>query len=128
MGGGLFGSPLYLNAKCLVFSALIIGVYYLPKPYELTHNIVMCFLLGMASYISLAWYDYIYDCTDLLRPTLLGWLSKSFKPPHYEDEYSKLPIKTKKAIHMFDIIVLFFVALAVIYPFLVKRYSYKIKF
>ena len=31
MGGGLFGTPLYLNPKCLLFSLAVIIVYYLPK-------------------------------------------------------------------------------------------------
>ena len=38
MGGGLFGTPFYLNPKCLVFSAAIITVYFLPKPISNLHK------------------------------------------------------------------------------------------
>lgn len=121
MGGGLFGTPLYLNIKCLIFSAFVITVYFLPKITSFAHNFVMAFLLGMASYISLAWYDVIYDCNDRLKPTLLGWLSKSFKPSGYSQEYDELPLKTKKVIRTVDVIVLSVVIFAFIYPFLFTK-------
>ena len=117
MGGGLFNTPLYLNPKCLVFSAFIILVYWLPHPSTRAHNIVMGFLLGMSSYISLAWYDVLYDCNDKLKPTLFGWMSKGLKPPQYAAEYDKLPLKTKKVVRTFDIFVLLIVALTFTYPF-----------
>jgi hypothetical protein len=121
MGGGLFGTPLYLNIKCLIFSVFILIVYWLPHPSTVAHNIVMGFLLGMSSYIALAWYDVIYDCNDRLKPTLLGWLSKSFKPKEYSDEYDKLPLKVKKVIHWFDIAILIIVAITFAYPFLFRQ-------
>lgn len=127
MGGGLFGTPLYLNIKCLIFSAFVITVYFLPKMTSFAHNFVMAFLLGMASYISLAWYDVLYDCNDRLKPTLLGWLSKSFKPPEYSQEYDELPLKTKKVIRTVDIIVLSVVVFAFIYPFLFSKRKSLIK-
>ena len=117
MGGGLFGTPLYLNIKCLIFSAFVITVYFLPKMTTFAHNFVMAFLLGMASYISLAWYDVLYDCNDHLKPTLLGWLSKPFKPKEYSDGYNALPLKTQKIIRNVDIFVLSVLAITFIYPF-----------
>ena len=121
MGGGLFGTPLYLNLKCLLFSAFVISVYFLPHPPTFAHNFVMTFLLGMASYIALAWYDVLYDCNDRLKPALLGWLSKSFKPPEYSKEYDELPLKTKKVIRTVDIIVLSIIVIAFIYPFIFRK-------
>jgi len=121
MGGGLFGTPLSLNVKCLVFSFFVLCVYYLPHPPTLAHNIVMIFLLGTASYILLAWYDVIYDCNDRLKPTFLGWLSKSFKPKEYSDNYEKLPLKYKKMIRWVDIVVLGLIFVAFIYPFLISK-------
>jgi len=121
MGGGLFGTPLYLNLKCLLFSAFVISVYFLPHPPTFAHNFVMTFLLGMASYIALAWYDVLYDCNDRLKPTLLGWLSKSFKPPEYSQQYDELPLKTKKVIRTVDIIVLSIIVIAFIYPFMFRK-------
>lgn len=117
MGGGLFGTPLYLNPKCLVFSAIILIIYWLPHPKSTAHNLVMGFLLATSSYISLAWYDVIFDCNDRLRPTLFGWLSKPFKPPQYSNEYSKLPLKYKKIIRAVDIFVLVILVITFLYPF-----------
>jgi hypothetical protein len=121
MGGGLFGTPLYLNVKCLVFSAAILVVYWLPHPSTVAHNIVMGFLIGVSAYISLAWYDVLYNCNDRLKATFLGWMSKPFKPKEYSDNYVKLPLKYKKMIRTIDIIVLGIVALTFCYPFIVNR-------
>jgi len=120
MGGGLFGTPLYLNIKCLIFSAFILAVYWLPHPKTIAHNIVMAFLLGTSAYIILAWYDVLYDCNDRLKPTLLGWLSKPFKPKEYSDQYNKLPLKTQKIIRGVDIFVLSILAVTFAYPYLTK--------
>jgi len=120
MGGGLFGTPLYLNPKCLVFSLIILIVYWLPHPSTRAHNFVMGFLLATSSYISLAWYDVLYDCNDRFKPTLFGWLSKGLKPPEYSKEYDELPMKYQKIIRNFDIMVLLIVALTFLYPFYFK--------
>jgi len=120
MGGGLFGTPLYLNMKCLVISLIVLIVYWLPHPTYLSHRIVAAFLLATATYISLAWYDVLYDCNDHLKPTLLGWLSMPFKPHEYRDAYDRLPIKYKKVIRWFDIAVIGVIVLALAYPYMVK--------
>lgn len=117
MGGGLFGTPLALNPKCLVFSAFVLFVYWMPHPKAYEHRIVMAFLLATASYVLLAWYDVIYDCNDHLKPTILGWLSMPFKPKEYGDAYDKLPIKYKKIIRITDIVVLVILILLLIAPY-----------
>ena len=56
MGGGLFGTPLYLNPKCLVFSAFVLGVYWLPRAKEYSHNVrssVLSLLLRIISLVVL---------------------------------------------------------------------------
>ena len=120
MGGGLFGTPLYLNVKCLIVSAAVLMVYWLPHPKAFAHRAVAAFLLATATYIGLAWYDVLYDCNDHLRPTLLGWLSMPFKPAEYREKYEKLPIKYQKIVHWFDVAVLGLVAATFIYPFVQK--------
>ena len=120
MGGGLFGTPLYLNPKCLVFSAFVLAVYWLPHPVAFAHKVVVAFLLATAAYILMAWYDVIYDCNDRLKPTLLGWLSGWFKPSYYNKELEELPVKYKKIIRWFDIAVLGILVVLFAYPFLVK--------
>lgn len=117
MGLGLFNTPLYINFKCILFSAFLIFIYYLPKPKSMAHNIVMVFLLATTGYIIMAWYDVIYDCNDRLKPTLLGWLSKPFKPKEYGQQYEQLPLKYKKIIRNVDIFVLIIVFITFLYPF-----------
>jgi UDP-N-acetylmuramyl pentapeptide phosphotransferase/UDP-N-acetylglucosamine-1-phosphate transferase len=120
MGGGLFGTPLYLNPKCLVFSAFVLAVYWLPHPVAYAHKVVVAFLLATTAYILMAWYDVIYDCNDRLKPTLLGWMSGWFKPSYYNKELEELPVKYKKIIRWFDIAVLGILVVLFAYPFLVK--------
>lgn len=106
MGGGLFGTPLALNEKCLVFSTFVLLVWFMPHPSAWQHQIVIGFFLATLSYILLAWYDFLYDCNDHLKPTLLGWLSKSFKPEQYQKDFDNLPLKYKKIVRQFDIFIL----------------------
>jgi len=117
MGGGLFGTPLALNPKCLVFSAFVLSVYWMPHPKYYTHKVAVNFLLATLSYVILAWYDVIYDCNDQLKPTILGWLSAPFKPHRYSEEMEKLPIKYKKIIRWVDIFVLVVLGLLFVIPF-----------
>jgi hypothetical protein len=121
MGGGLFGTPLYLNPKCLVFSFFVLVVYWLPHAKETSHKWVIAFLLATTAYILLAWYDYIYDCNDRYGPTFLGWMTKGFKPPEYSTKFDELPVKYKKIVRTADILVLGILILALVYPYLVKR-------
>ena len=120
MGGGLFGTPLYLNPKCLVFSAFVLIVYWLPHPKAWSHRAVASFLLACSSYVLLAWYDVIFDCNDRLKPTLLGWMWGWAKPPEYRKEFEELPVKYKKIIRGVDIAVLGVVVLAIVYPYIQK--------
>ena len=116
----MFGTPLYLNVKCLIVSAAVLIVYWLPHPKAFSHRAVAAFLLATATYISLAWYDVLYDCNDHLKPTLLGWMSMYFKPPEYKKKYEELPIKYQKIVRWFDIAVLGVVAIAIAYPYIQK--------
>jgi hypothetical protein len=117
MGGGLFGTPLYLNPKCLAFSAFVLATYWMPHPVALFHRILMAFFLATLAYVLLAWYDVIYDCNDRLGPTLLGWLSKPFKPQEYSDQYDNLPVKYQKLIQWTDIAILIILLILFIVPF-----------
>lgn len=121
MSGGLFGTPLALNLKCIVFSVCVLLVYWLPHPRSSMHQFVAAFLLATAAYISLAWYDYLYDCTDKLGPTIFGWFSQFAKPPQYQTAFDSLPVKYKKTVQIIDIVVLSVVVIAFVYPFWVPR-------
>jgi hypothetical protein len=120
MGGGLFGTPLALNPKCLLFAGFVLTVYWMPHFKPLEHRIVMGFLLATVAYVLLAWYDVLYDCNDHLRPTILGWVSMPFKPKEYGDAYNQLPIKYQKLVRYVDIAVLVTMGVLFVIPFLVK--------
>lgn len=117
MGGGMFGTPLYLNPKCLVFSAFVLAVYWMPHAKAYEHKIVIAFVLATAAYVLMAWYDYLYDCTDRFGPTFLGWLSKPFKPKEYSEKYDELPIKYQKIVRTVDIVVLFVIVVLLFSPY-----------
>lgn len=121
MAGGLFGTPLYLNPKCLVFSAFILAVYWMPHFKPLEHRIVMAFVLATAAYVFMAWYDVLFDCNDRLRPTLLGWMSGAFKPSYYQQEYEQLPIKYQKIVRWFDIAILVLMIVLIFSPYYLTR-------
>lgn len=120
MGGGLFGTDLALNPKCLVFAGFVLVVYWLPHPVALSHRIVVNFILACLAYVILAWYDVLYDCNDRFKPTLLGWMWKGLKPKEYQEAYDELPVKTKKIIRTVDIAVLVVLVALLAYPFFVK--------
>jgi hypothetical protein len=120
MAGGLFGTPLALNPKCLVFSGFVLAIYWLPHPHYLSHNIVVGFLLATLAYVVLAWYDLIYDCNDHLRPTILGWLSMPFKPKEYRDAYEQLPVKYQKIVRWVDIGILIVLLILTFSPYLLQ--------
>jgi hypothetical protein len=127
MGGGLFGTPLYLNPKCLAFSGLLIAVYWMPPwaplrtPSDIAWSRAITIMLAFFGYIAMAWYDVIYDCNDRLRPTVLGWLSSSFKPSYYGKEYDELPTKWKKIIRAVDIAALGIAIAFVVMPFILYK-------
>ena len=123
MSGGLFGTPLALNIKCLIFSGFVLAVYWLPHAQFIEHKIVIAFLLATLSYVLLAWYDVIYDCNDHLRPTMLGWLSMPFKPKEYRKAFDELPLKYKKIVRTVDIVVLVVLVVLTFSPFFLLRKS-----
>ena len=120
MGGGLFGTPLALNPKCLVFSGFVLAIYWLPHPYYVSHNIVIGFLLATLAYVVMAWSDLIYDRNDHLRPTILGWLSMPFKPQEYRDAYEQLPVKYQKIVRWVDIGILIILLILTFSPYLLQ--------
>ena len=90
MAGGIFpGAPFNFNIKCVIFTALLAGGYWLLPP----KNYFVLFFLLWFPYIAMAWYDYMYECRNKLGPTIVPfgrymWLP--FKPPQYQAEYNKM--------------------------------------
>jgi hypothetical protein len=90
----------------------------MPHQKHWQYEAVFVFVLAMAAYVLMAWYDYIYDCNDKLGPTLLGGLIGWAKPyggvpPGTKD----LPIKYKKIVGAFDTVVLIGLLALVFFPY-----------
>lgn len=90
MAGGIFpGAPFTFNIKCVIFSAMLAGGYWLAP----AKNYFVLFFLLWFPYIAMAWYDYMYECRNKLGPTIVPfgrfmWLP--FKPPQYQAEFNKM--------------------------------------
>lgn len=125
MAGGLFGTPLELNPKCLAFSAFVLLVYWMPHFKAFEHRTVMAFVLATTAYVLMAWYDYIYDANDRLGPTLLGWLSMPFKPQEYRDKYLQLPVKYQKIVRTVDIAIIIILIGLVFSPYVLSSHLKK---
>lgn len=121
MAGGLFGTPLELNPKCLVFSAFVLLVYWMPHFKPIEHRIVMAFVLATAAYVFMAWYDKLYDCNDRFGPTFIGWLSMPFKPQEYRDKFDALPVKYQKIVRTVDIVILLVLIVLVFSPYYLAK-------
>jgi len=103
MAGGLFGQPLTLNIKCIIF-ALICMFLFLINPSKIINNnyilYFILFIIFVVAYVSMAWYDYYYNCTIL--PLRRGRYSFTglFKPPTHDPdkqiEYKETPIDIKR--------------------------------
>ena len=87
MSGGLFpGYPFTLNIKCIVFSIIIMIIYtFRPPILSLVPSLLVYFIIFVISYVSLAWYDYYYACSQLpLQKSSGGGFTSYFKPPVHE--------------------------------------------
>lgn len=121
MAGGLFpGHPFSLNVKCIIFTAVLAAGYWF-APYK---NLwVLAFLIWFP-YIALAWYDYMYDCRDKLKPTLVPfgreiWLP--FKPPGYKEEFNKMPADQIAAMNKLDHILFWTIIAGAIGWYILKK-------
>lgn len=102
MAGGIFpGYPFAPNWKCVVFTALVAGGYwYLPPGQPL-----ILLTLLILPYVAMAWYDYMYECTNKLKPTLIPFgrtLFLPLKPPGYKAEFASLPPEAIRAMDSLD--------------------------
>lgn len=102
MAGGIFPDrPFSWNIKCIIFTIIIAGGYWL-LPHK--NMYVLIFLLWIP-YLALAWYDYYYDCQDKMKPTLFPFgrqIYLPFKPPDYKKEFDEMTPSQIKAMDNFD--------------------------
>jgi hypothetical protein len=123
MSGGIFpGYPFRFNIKCIIFTIIIAGGYwFLPNK-----NIFILFFLLWIPYLSLAWYDYMYKCTqNKMSPTLFPfgrYIFLPFKPPDYKAEFNQLPKTAIKYMDNLDHLTgwtIFIILLFIIYKYTV---------
>jgi hypothetical protein len=94
MAGGIFQNyPFELNAKCVIFSIVIIGLFfYKPPNMNIYYNLLLSFVLFVVSYVGMAWYDYSFECQKLAlkkSSSNIG-ITDKFKPkPHSESQLNR---------------------------------------
>ena len=100
MSGGLFPDyPFTLNIKCIVFSLLIMIIYtYKPPSLSTIASLIVYFLIFVVSYVSLAWYDYYYGCSQLPLQRSNAGITQYFKPPVYDKERQEEHMFSQKEI------------------------------
>jgi len=79
MAGGIFvDQPFHPNPKCLLFSAVIMALYWFSPARKNAYLLPVIFIL---SYVAMAWYDYMYNC-DLIMYSgnYSGMFTSPFKP------------------------------------------------
>lgn len=81
MSGGIFtGDPFVYNPKCIVFSFYSSLLYYAGGG----RNPLLIALIFIIAYVILAWYDWKYDCTDIMYSGSGPGITGIFKPQRRE--------------------------------------------
>ena len=90
MAGGLFKNyPFELNIKCVIFSTIIIILFFFhPPEMNIIWKSFIAFILFVVAYVAMAWYDYKFECMKLaLKRGSKGGVTTLFKPePHTESQ------------------------------------------
>jgi hypothetical protein len=98
MAGGLFKNyPFELNIKCVIFSTIIIALFfYQPPEMSLIWKCFIAVLLFVIAYVAMAWYDYKFECTKLaLKRGSKGGITTMLKPqPHVESQTDPSKVTT----------------------------------
>jgi hypothetical protein len=111
MAGGIFvDKPFYPNIKCIIFSLILMICYYFMGG----RNKFIFPLIFIIAYVSMAWYDYMYDCTNQLYSGRFGLnIIDSWPKPQRRNSENKSGVKLlenqelefKKRIYLFHIII-----------------------
>lgn len=100
MAGGIFTNyPFELNPKCIIFSIIIIGLFfYQPPDMNIYWKIVISFILFVVSYVSMAWYDYKFECQKLALKKSASSVNITghFKPPAHTESQTDRTKTTKE--------------------------------
>jgi len=64
MAGGIFvDQPYHPNPKCLLFSVMIMAIYWFSPRNKNAYLLPVIFVM---SYVAMAWYDYMYNCDIIM--------------------------------------------------------------
>ncbi len=90
MAGGIFvDQPYHPNPKCLLFSAIIMTIYWFSPAKK---NSFLLPIIFVVSYVAMAWYDYKYNC-DLIMYSGTGigpnTIDALFKPQRRNEKHDK---------------------------------------
>ena len=90
MAGGIFvDQPYHPNPKCLLFSVIIMALYWFAPS---SKNSYMLPVLFIVSYVAMAWYDYMYNCDSIMYSgSSLGpnTVDAIFKPQRRNETHKK---------------------------------------
>lgn len=100
MAGGIFPNyPFQLNIKCVIFSFIIISLFfYKPPELDIIWKFYISIILFIISYIAMAWYDYKFQCQKLAlkRGTNDKSLTQIIKPPMHTKSQKDMSQATKE--------------------------------
>lgn len=100
-GGAYTGRPFAFNVKCIVFTAVAAGGYWFLPPRRWWALALLLWL----PYLSMAWYDHLYDCRNKMQPTLVPfgrYVFLPFKPGPYKHEFQAMAQSQKDAMRRLD--------------------------
>lgn len=95
MAGGLFGRPFAFNIKCIIFSLIIISIFFY-KP-TIQNNYLaygVSFGLFVISYVAMAWYDSVYNCDILPLKKGSASFQRFLKPEAHESKKQEEHMET----------------------------------
>lgn len=123
MAGGIFPEqPFSLNAKCVIFSLIIMGLLLVdPRPIMKNKYILVLvlFIVFVVAYVAMAWYDYYFDCRVVPLVRAQRGITTQFKPPmHVPNIQATNKEKQKSNEERFYDIVIYASHLIFIVPFI----------
>ena len=122
MAGGLFKNyPFELNIKCVIFSTIIIALFFFhPPDMSIIWKCFVALLLFVIAYVAMAWYDYKFECSKLaLKRGSKGGVTTLLKPETHTDSQTDrskdTPDEQKLMMALMNVYHLFIIAPLLIY-------------
>ena len=91
MAGGLFGRPFVFNEKCIFFSLICMALFLYKPEFRNKYLLYLTlFIIFVIAYVSMAWYDYFFNCDILpLKRGEKSGITQKLKPPPHEPKKQK---------------------------------------